>query len=59
MNSVCIEVWLRLDKAMEAFDNFPITNDNKTYAANAGSILVCRLKVYCCKVIHRVKGSVY
>ena len=49
---VVIIVRLWLDKRVERIDYLTTTNNDNSNRAYATALIVCRFKIYCCKILH-------
>jgi hypothetical protein len=41
-----------MDEAVEPIGYLTISHNNHTHTTYAGTFIICRLEVYCCKIIH-------
>ena len=47
-------IWLRLDQRIKRVSNLSVTDNDDTYTANTGSLVVCSFKIYCRKISHKL-----
>ena len=53
---IILRLWL--DETVVAIHNLTIPYNHNAHGANAGSLLVGGLKVYCCKILHECKVNI-
>ena len=50
------EIWAGVDKAVELLGHLAVSYNHHSHTANATAVLVGRLKIYGCKIFHRLYG---